>query len=329
MPALDTAAGRHYPPPSVSDAPAQPPQPPERSYVHQRFARINFGQLSILGYSVAGEETVVQVPELGVCFDVGRCPAYALTSDLLCVTHGHMDHIAGIAYYVSQRFFQGMKPGTILCPMELAGPLDDVLKAFRKVERQQTPYTIVPLLSGELHAVRKDFAIRTFSTHHGPSSLGYSLVSVREKLKPEFVGIEGHKLGEMKRSGVEIQYRVEVPLVAFLGDTTAGPVFSHPDVVNAQVLVTECTFFDLDHRVKAKAGKHLHVEDFARILPALRNQYIVVGHVSRRTAIRKARSVLRKLVGDEQMSRVLFLMDFDDARDAGSADELAPFGEEG
>ena len=25
-----------------------------------------------------------------------------------------MDHLAGIAYYLSQRYFQGMKPGTVL-----------------------------------------------------------------------------------------------------------------------------------------------------------------------------------------------------------------------
>ena len=27
----------------------------------------------------------------------------------------------------------------------------------------------------------------------------------------------------MRRNGIEIQYRVEVPQIAFLGDTTAGP----------------------------------------------------------------------------------------------------------
>ena len=36
----------------------------------------------------------------------------------------------------------------------------------------------------------------------------------------------------------------------------------------AETLITECTFFDADHRTKAKAGKHLHVEQFAAsVLP--------------------------------------------------------------
>ena len=37
---------------------------PERSFLVQKFARINFGQFHVVGYSVAGEETVVQIPEL-------------------------------------------------------------------------------------------------------------------------------------------------------------------------------------------------------------------------------------------------------------------------
>lgn len=295
-----------------------------RSFVSQRYARLGFGTYSLIGYSVAGEETVVQVPELGVCFDVGRAPQFCLNSDILCLSHGHMDHVAGIPYFLSQRHFLGMKPATILLPMELAGPVDDVMKAFRKVERQVVPYRLEPMAAGEFYEVRRDFGIRTLATHHGGTSLGYSIISVREKLKPEYMGIEGHVLGQMKRDGVEIQYRVEVPLVTFLGDTGLGRVFEHPDVVNAKTLITECTFFDPDHRNKAKNGKHLHVEELARLLPTLKCEHVVVGHVSRRSGLRWAKAVLRRLVGEAEMSRVVFLMDFEDAADAGDAGALAP-----
>src|SRR5207248_11643322 len=63
-------------------------------------------------------------------------------------------------------------------------------------------------------------------------SLGYSLISVREKLKSEYFGRPGPELAEMRKRGVEIQFRVEVPLVTFMGDTTFGEVFKHPDVLN-------------------------------------------------------------------------------------------------
>ena len=37
-------------------------------------ARIEIDNLEIIGYSIAGEETVVAMPQLDVCFDVGKAP---------------------------------------------------------------------------------------------------------------------------------------------------------------------------------------------------------------------------------------------------------------
>jgi len=233
-----------------------------KTFLTQKFAKIPLNALHVIGYSVAGEETVIQIPELNVCFDIGRCPHFALTSDIVCLTHGHMDHIAGLPYYLSQRYFQGMRAGTVILPRELAPPVDRLLKCWRDVERQNTPFQLVPMSAGETHEVRRDFVIRAVQTHHGGASLGYSLVSVREKLKPEYAGTPGQELAWMRKSGVEIQYRVEVPLVTFLGDTAMGDVFKHPDVLNAEILITEVTFFDPAHKTKAKHGRHLHVDSF-------------------------------------------------------------------
>ena len=298
-------------------------QLPEKSFLVQRYARLAFPQYSLIGYSMAGEETVVQVPELNVCFDIGRAPQFCLSSDYLCITHGHMDHVAGIAYYLSQKQFQGMTGGTILLPAELAPQIERLLAVWRDIERQQTPYTLVPMQPNQLYEIRRDFGIRALGTHHGIASLGYSIISIREKLKPEFVGIPGEELSRLRREGTEIQYRVEVPLITFLGDTSVGSVFEHPDVVNAETLITECTFFDSDHRSRAKSGKHLHVEQLARILPRLNNKTVVLTHVSRRTGVRRARHLLRKSVHEELLSNVIFLMDFDDSQAGGEVDEHA------
>jgi ribonuclease Z len=295
-----------------------------KSYLVQKFARIPLGGIHAIGYSVAGEETVCQIPELNVCFDIGRCPHFALTSDIVCISHGHMDHIAGLAYYLSQRFFQGMKPGTILLPRELERPVDNLLRGWRDVERQATPYQLIGLAAGETHAVRRDFLIRALQTHHGGVSLGYSLISVREKLKPELAGIPGPELAKMRRAGQEIQYRIEVPLVTFLGDTAIGDVFKNPDVVNAEVLITEVTFFDPEHKAKAKLGRHLHVDSFVELAGALNNQHIVITHVTRRTGIRRAKNMLRKRLGEERMKTIHFLMDFEDAREAGDVEDVGP-----
>ena len=296
----------------------------EKSFLVQKFAKLSLGTHHVIGYSVAGEETVVQIPELNVCFDIGRAPYFSLTSDIVCITHSHMDHLAGLPYYLSQRFFQGMQGGTIFLPREIERQVDALLRSWRDVERQRTPYKLIPMSGGQMYEVRRDFGIRAYQTHHGGPSIGYGLISIREKLKPELVGLSGPELVEMKKRGQEIQYRVEVPLVVFLGDTTAGAVFDEPDVQNAEILITECTFYDADHRAKAKAGRHLHVEQFAEIVPKLKNKYIVLMHVSRRTAVRRAKYLLRKKIGDEAMKNIIFLMDFEGSTDGGDIDDAGP-----
>jgi len=98
----------------------------------------------------------------------------------------------------------------------------------------------------------------------------------------------------------------------------------HPDVQNAEVLVTECTFFDADHKAKAKAGRHLHVDHLVQAMPKLKNRDIVLVHVSRRTGIGRARGILRRQLGEEGMKRIHFLMDFEGARDGGDVDSVVP-----
>ena len=69
------------------------------SYPLGRLIEKTPGGIRVLGFSLAGEETVVAAPEYDVCFDVGRAPREVISIDNICLTHGHMDHAAGIVYF--------------------------------------------------------------------------------------------------------------------------------------------------------------------------------------------------------------------------------------
>jgi len=87
-----------------------------------------------------------------------------------------------------------------------------------------------------------------------------------------------------------------------------GPFLLRDEFVNAQIVITECTFFDPEHRDRAKVGKHLHVEDIRNLIQTWKAPNIVVVHVSRRTNMSYARERLMEAAG-EHAERVHLLMD--------------------
>ena len=265
-------------------------------------------ELTLAGYSVAGEESVILAPELDVCFDIGKCPREALRINHVLLSHGHMDHAAGIAYYFSQRDFQGMTGGKVLVAAELVRPLERLMEAVAGVEGHPSPYQFVGLSDGDDHEIRRGLIARAFATRHLGSSLGFSVIDVRQKLKDEFLDRTGPQIVELKKQGVEITRRVEVPLVAFLGDTAKADYMGLPHVRDARVLLLECTFFDPDHVRRARAGRHLHVIDLPEVLEGSRNEKIVLIHVTRRTNMAMARKILKKALKPDILERITFLM---------------------
>ena len=119
--------------------------------------------IRILGFSLAGEETVVAAPEYDVCFDVGRAPREVISIDNICLTHGHMDHAAGIAYYFSQRIFVGNSPGRVIVHRALAGSIQQLMAVWADIEGHPSPGTVLGVETLEDVPIRRDLLVRSFA----------------------------------------------------------------------------------------------------------------------------------------------------------------------
>jgi ribonuclease Z len=258
---------------------------------------------------VAGEETVVAVPQLDVCFDVGKAPDQIIPINHVLLTHGHMDHAAGIAYYLSHRNFCGMAAGTILAPEVLLPPMRDIFDAWTRLDGNSLPVNLVGVKPGDEYQIKPNLFARVFPTKHSRGSVGFTVIEKRKKLKAELSGLTGPQIVELKKKGVEVDNPIEIPLVTYLGDTKFVDFSQLNYITESKILIAECTFYVDEHAERALAGRHMHIDEFVLLMSKLNNQHIVVTHTTLRTPMSQIRKILKDELPPDKFDKVIILMD--------------------
>ncbi|MHC4573732.1 MAG: MBL fold metallo-hydrolase [Planctomycetota bacterium] len=272
-------------------------------------ARIKIEELEIIGYSVAAEETVVAMPQLDVCFDIGKAPDQIIPINHILLTHGHMDHAAGIAYYLSHRNFCGQSPGTILAPENLLEPIREIIDSWGRLDGNRIPANLVGVKPGDEYQIKPNLFTRVFPTKHSRGSVGYSVIEKRKKIKPEYAKLTGPQIVELKKQGIEIDYPLEIPIVTYLGDTQYIDFSQLKYIAESKILIAECTFYETDHSGRAEAGRHMHINEFAELMEKLNNEHIIITHTTQRTPMGEIRRILKEVLSPAKYDRIILFMD--------------------
>ncbi len=272
-------------------------------------AYVKIDELEIIGYSVAGEETVIAMPQLDVCFDIGKAPDQVISINNVLLTHGHMDHAAGIAYYLSHRNFNNQTPGTVAAPANLIEPIKEILASWEMVDGSPIPANLIGVSAGDEIQIKPNLFARVFPTKHSRGSVGFTVIEKRKKLKKEYNSLTGPQIVELKRQNIQIDVPVEIPIVTYLGDTQYVD-FSQLDYIkNSKILIAECTFYEIEHNERAEAGRHMYIREFAELVETMQNEHIVVTHTTQRTSLQVIKETLKNALSEEKFSKTILFME--------------------
>lgn len=238
--------------------------------------------LTLYGETVGSVGTCIIVPQLGIAFDAGfvhnreAADLFVGKAHMVFVSHGHGDHVGGLAQHWKRRLVQRMKPKpTYVLPPRAVAHVKQWASLSRALDHSDEeatppasdadyPFEVVEAVVGSAMDIpSKNKFVRAFPMTHTTirESFGYVVYEQRTATKAEYAGLAGADYKRLRREGIEFTERVDVPILAFTGDTTIAGVLACPDMLRARVLLIECTFFQDEPVQKAHEGGHIHIED--------------------------------------------------------------------
>jgi ribonuclease Z len=269
--------------------------------------RIEAAGIGIEGVSIAGHESFYKVPAFRCLLEFGRAPEDVVSYATVCLTHGHLDHAAGLAHHASRRRLEGLPAARVLAPQEAVEDLQTWIVACERLESVEYGLRISPVRPGERIRLRNDLELSILPGRHRVPTVGYLFSEVKRKLKAEFADRTGEEIARLRAEGVEVTRREEVPLLAYPGDCSAAIFDAAPELFQAKVLLIECSFLFPEDRERSRVYEHIHLDDLASRADRFQNEAVVLTHFSQRYRPEEIREALKDLPASLRSRVVPFL----------------------
>lgn len=270
---------------------------------------IHAGPYTIRGISVGGVYTSFHVPQLDSVLDIGIPPRSFAGARQLFLSHGHVDHVGGLASFLGIRALVGKnKPLKVYLPAAIAGILQEALASMARLQRYDLDIETVAMEPGQIEKLQQDLWVRAVRTFHPVPSLGYQFFRRIHKLRPEYSELPGTEIASLRKRGktdelFEIIERLEL---AYATDTLVQVLDQEPTLYQSKVLILECTFLDERKSLAAaRAGCHIHLDELLERASLFGNDKLVLMHFSQIYKSREVGEILRQRCPAELFQRIV------------------------
>ena len=261
----------------------------------ERRIEATWAGLPVRGVSVAGRETWFHLPTLHLAFDLGRAPTTLVPVPNIFLSHAHLDHGAGLAYWCSQRRLLRLPGGVVRTHPAGVPAWAKILALHEELEGVRYDACVAAMEPGARTGLRRDLEVEAFEADHRVPTLAFVASEIRNRLKPGLAGHSSEEIRDAAARGESVSERVPVPLVAYSGDTGEG-IFSRAprSFFTAKVLLLECSFVEERDRERSKEWKHLHVDEIAERADLFENEVVVLTHLTLRTPADEIRRLVKQ-----------------------------------
>lgn len=266
----------------------------------------SYGGLDFHGLSLSGIRTAMSLPQHSLCFDVAQGFPYLLNLKKYFITHGHLDHAAGIPYIISQKMMTHTPTADFYMPASLITPMDKIMKLWQEIEMHEYRYNFHPINEKSVIEINSQISVRPFKTVHRIESFGYSLIQNTKKLKKEFLSLSGREIAERKQKGENMEDIEEKILVSFTGDTRIDFLDVSPQVKKSKILFLETTYVDSKKSIEhARTWGHTHLDELIPRLGEIESEKIVLIHVSSRYTTPEIHKILKERIPASEQERLV------------------------